>query len=60
MVLRKKQQGHLQAALDKLSFTNSAYHDREINSCLVADDINCRVRMNSMFRVQLVKAILAP
>lgn len=42
MVLRKKQQGHLQAALDKLSFTNSAYQDREINSCLVADDINCR------------------
>lgn len=42
VVLRKKQQGHLQVALDKLSFTNSAFQDREINLCLVDDDINCR------------------
>ncbi|KAJ6763861.1 RNA-BINDING PROTEIN YLMH-RELATED [Salix purpurea] len=42
MVSRKKPQEHLQLALDKLSFENSAYQDREINSCLVADDINYR------------------
>uniref|UniRef100_A0A6N2LYZ3 mannan endo-1,4-beta-mannosidase n=1 Tax=Salix viminalis TaxID=40686 RepID=A0A6N2LYZ3_SALVM len=42
MVWRKKPQEHLQLALDKLSFANSAYQDREINSCLVADDINYR------------------
>nr|TKS11755.1 hypothetical protein D5086_0000070530 [Populus alba] len=44
VVLRKQQQGHLLVALDKLSFTNSAYQDREINLCLVDDDINCRGR----------------
>ncbi|KAG5221826.1 proton pump-interactor [Salix suchowensis] len=42
MVWRKKPQEHLQLALDKLSFANSAYQDREINSCFVADDINYR------------------
>ncbi|KAJ6884882.1 hypothetical protein NC652_031780 [Populus alba x Populus x berolinensis] len=42
VVLRKQQQGHLLVALDKLGFTNSAYQDREINLCLVDDDINCR------------------
>ena len=59
MVWRIKPQEHLQLALDKLSFANSAYQDREINSCLVSDDINYRVRMNNMFSVRLVKAILA-
>ncbi|KAB5530082.1 hypothetical protein DKX38_020163 [Salix brachista] len=42
MVWRKKPQEHLQLALDKLSFANSAYQDREINSWLVSDDINYR------------------
>ncbi|XP_025012893.1 proton pump-interactor 1 [Ricinus communis] len=36
----KKKMEPLQLALDKLSFTNNAYHDKAIKSCLFEDEIH--------------------
>ncbi|EEF44418.1 hypothetical protein RCOM_1174050 [Ricinus communis] len=39
----KKKMEPLQLALDKLSFTNNAYHDKAIKSCLFEDEIHFNI-----------------